>query len=58
MAETILATGATTGTVEDEVVRQLERVASDVNIKAAGYSLQKLEKVIETDRKIYYANRF
>jgi FlaA1/EpsC-like NDP-sugar epimerase len=52
MAETILVTGAT-GTVEGEIVRQLERVTSDVNIKASGYSLQKFEKVIETDRKIY-----
>jgi hypothetical protein len=49
MAETILVTDATC-TVGGEVVRQLEIVASDVNIKAAGHSLQKLEKVIEADR--------
>ena len=52
MAETILVTGAT-ATVGGEVLRQLERVASDVNIKAAGHSLQKLEKVIETDIYMY-----
>jgi uncharacterized protein YbjT (DUF2867 family) len=37
MAETILVRGAA-GTVGSEVVRQLERVASHVNIKAAGHS--------------------
>jgi uncharacterized protein YbjT (DUF2867 family) len=49
MTETILVTGAT-GTVGGEVVRQLASTDSTVNIKAAGHSLQKLEKNIEDDR--------
>jgi short-subunit dehydrogenase len=49
MAETILVTGAT-GTVGREVVRQIASVDSKVNIKAAGHSLQGLEKIIEDDR--------
>jgi uncharacterized protein YbjT (DUF2867 family) len=52
MVETILITGAT-GTVGGEIVRQLASVDSDVNIKAAGHSLQKLEKIIEGDRIIF-----
>lgn len=49
MSETILVTGAT-GTVGGEVVRQLASTDSTVNIKAAGHSLQELEKNIEDDR--------
>jgi uncharacterized protein YbjT (DUF2867 family) len=49
MTETILVTGAT-GTVGGEVVRQLASTDSKVNIKAAGHSLQELEKIIEDDR--------
>jgi uncharacterized protein YbjT (DUF2867 family) len=49
MTETILVTGAT-GTVGGEVVRQLASTDSTVNIKAAGHSLQELEKNIEDDR--------
>ena len=49
MTETILVTGAT-GTVGGEVVRQLASTDSKVNIKAAGHSLQELEKNIEDDR--------
>jgi uncharacterized protein YbjT (DUF2867 family) len=52
MVETILITGAT-GTVGEEIVRQLARVDSEANIKAAGHSLQKLEKIIEGDRIIF-----
>ena len=49
MTETILVTGAT-GTVGGEVVRQLASTDTKVNIKAAGHSLQELEKNIEDDR--------
>ena len=49
MTETILVTGAT-GTVGGEVVRQLASSDSTVNIKAAGHSLQELQKNIEDDR--------
>jgi len=49
MVETILITGAT-GTVGGEVIRQLVGINSEVSIKTAGHSLQKLEKIIEDDR--------
>lgn len=49
MADTILVTGAT-GNVGSEVVRQLASVIPNVNIKAAGHSLQKLERVLKSDR--------
>jgi uncharacterized protein YbjT (DUF2867 family) len=49
MAETILVTGAT-GNVGSEVVRQLANVIPNVNIKAAGHSLQKLERVLKSDK--------
>ena len=49
MVETILITGAT-GTVGGEVIRQLVSINSEVSIKIAGHSLQKLEKIIEDDR--------
>lgn len=48
MTETILVTGAT-GTVGSEVVRQLSRDTSDVNIKAAVHSVENAKK-IEGDR--------
>jgi uncharacterized protein YbjT (DUF2867 family) len=48
-AETILVTGAT-GNVGSEVVRQLASVTPNVIIKAAGHSLQKLERVLKSDR--------
>ena len=50
MVDNILITGAT-GTLGSEVVRQLAGVDSEVNIKAAGHSLQNLERIIE-DHKI------
>jgi uncharacterized protein YbjT (DUF2867 family) len=49
VAETILVTGAT-GNVGSEVVRQLASVTPNVIIKAAGHSLQKLERVLKSDR--------
>lgn len=49
MFDNILITGAT-GTLGSEVVRQLASVDSEVNIKAAGHSLQNLEKIIEDQR--------
>jgi saccharopine dehydrogenase-like NADP-dependent oxidoreductase len=39
-----------TGTVGGEVIRQLVSVDSEVNIKAAGHSVQKLEKIIDHDK--------
>jgi uncharacterized protein YbjT (DUF2867 family) len=49
MVYNILITGAT-GTLGSEVVRQLASVDSEVNIKAAGHSLENLEKIIEDHR--------
>jgi NAD(P)-dependent dehydrogenase (short-subunit alcohol dehydrogenase family) len=49
MIETILVTGAT-GTVGSQVVRQLAGAAPDVNIKAAGHPVQKVQKVMKSDR--------
>ena len=49
MVETILITGAT-GMVGGEVIRQLVSINLEVNIKIAGHSLQRLEKIIEDDR--------
>ena len=49
MVDNILITGAT-GTLGSEVVRQLASVDSEVNIKAAGHSLQYLEKISENHR--------
>ena len=49
MTETILVTGAT-GNVGSEVVRQLASVTSNINIKAAGRSLQKLQRVLKSDK--------
>jgi FlaA1/EpsC-like NDP-sugar epimerase len=46
MVETILITGAT-GTVGGEVIRQLVGINSEVSIKTAGHSLQKLEKLLK-----------
>jgi uncharacterized protein YbjT (DUF2867 family) len=49
MVETILVTGAT-GTVGSQVVGQLAGAPPDVNIKAAGHSVQKVQKVMKSDR--------
>jgi uncharacterized protein YbjT (DUF2867 family) len=47
--ETILVTGAT-GTVGSEVVKQLSRATTDVNIKAAVHSIENVKKVVKDDR--------
>lgn len=50
MVETILVTGAT-GTVGNEVVKQLSGVIADINIKAALHSQNKVEKFNQIDDK-------
>jgi uncharacterized protein YbjT (DUF2867 family) len=42
MAETILVTGAT-GIVESEVIKQLSRATTDINIKAAVHSAENVK---------------
>ena len=51
MAETILITGAS-GNVGSEVVRQLSSSRKDINIKAAGHSVESVRKVIKSDDRI------
>jgi uncharacterized protein YbjT (DUF2867 family) len=48
IAETILVTGAT-GTVGSEVIKQLSRATTDVNIKAAGHSAERVKRVVKYD---------
>ena len=49
MSDTILVTGAT-GTVGSEVVKQLSKGTSDVNIRAAVHSVENARKVLRYDR--------
>ena len=51
MAETILITGAS-GNVGSEVVRQLSSSRKDINIKAAGHSVESVRKVIKSDDRL------
>ena len=51
MAETILITGAS-GNVGSEVVRHLSSSRKDINIKAAGHSVESVRKVIKSDDRI------
>jgi uncharacterized protein YbjT (DUF2867 family) len=51
MAETILITGAS-GNVGSEVVRHLSSSRKDINIKAAGHSVESVRKVIRSDDRI------
>jgi uncharacterized protein YbjT (DUF2867 family) len=51
MAETILITGAS-GNVGSEVVRQLSSSRKDINMKAAGHSVESVRKVIKSDDRI------
>ena len=48
MVETVLAAGAM-GTVESEVIKQLSRATTDVNIKAAVHSTENI-KGVKDDR--------
>lgn len=47
MVEKILVTGAT-GTVGSEVIKQLSSATIDVNIKAAGHSVENVKKIIKS----------
>jgi len=49
MTETILVTGASS-TVGSEVTKQLSRDTTDINIKPAGHSLEKIKKVVKSDK--------
>jgi uncharacterized protein YbjT (DUF2867 family) len=49
MTETILVTGAT-GTVGSEVIKQLSRDRTDINIKAGVHSVENAKKVQQSDR--------
>jgi uncharacterized protein YbjT (DUF2867 family) len=51
MAETILITGAS-GNVGSEVVRHLSSSRKDINIKAAGHSVESVRKVLKSDDRI------
>jgi uncharacterized protein YbjT (DUF2867 family) len=54
MAETILVTGAT-GTVESEVIKQLSRATTDINIKAAVHSAENVKGAKDVDRVLLLA---
>jgi uncharacterized protein YbjT (DUF2867 family) len=49
--ETILVTGAT-GNVGSEVIKQLSKATTDVNIKAAVHSVENVKKVVKDDDRV------
>jgi uncharacterized protein YbjT (DUF2867 family) len=51
MAETILVTGATS-TVGSEVIKQLSKASTDVNIKAAVHSVENVKKIVKKDDRM------